>query len=240
MKKIIIYDFDGTLTPFSMPKFEILEKCGFEDGSANPEFLKMATERSRSKNINMYEALYEVYFEAIKKSGFKLTDDNFALGSNNVTYNNGVPEFLKMLSENGVNNYLLSSGIRAFLRKISIVDYFKDIYATTFNYDGSEATSVDFLMSDKNKVVAVQEIQAENGLSDCSNIIYIGDGLTDYHAMEYVKKNGGTTIFVYTDPNNKDALSMQEVVTTYASADFGENSELTKKVKEECKIPILK
>ena len=58
--------------------------------------------------------------------------------------------------------------------------------------------------------------------------------------MEYVKKNGGITIFVYTDPNNKDALSMQEVVTTYASADFGENSELTKKVKEECKIPILK
>ena len=28
MKKIIIYDFDGTLTPYPMPKLEILEKCG--------------------------------------------------------------------------------------------------------------------------------------------------------------------------------------------------------------------
>ena len=25
-KKIIIYDFDGTLTPYALPKFEILEK----------------------------------------------------------------------------------------------------------------------------------------------------------------------------------------------------------------------
>ena len=30
MKKII-YDFDGTLTPFSIPRFSILEKCGYED-----------------------------------------------------------------------------------------------------------------------------------------------------------------------------------------------------------------
>jgi len=28
MKKIIIYDFDGTLTPYPLPKFEILEKSG--------------------------------------------------------------------------------------------------------------------------------------------------------------------------------------------------------------------
>lgn len=42
-KKIIIYDFDGTLTPYSLPKFEILEKSGLKDGAFNPLFFTMGT-----------------------------------------------------------------------------------------------------------------------------------------------------------------------------------------------------
>ena len=41
MKEIIIYDFDGTLTPYSLPKFEILEKSGMKDGAHNPQFLEL-------------------------------------------------------------------------------------------------------------------------------------------------------------------------------------------------------
>ena len=40
--KIIIYDFDGTLTPYAMPKFEILEKSGLNDGAYNPQFLALS------------------------------------------------------------------------------------------------------------------------------------------------------------------------------------------------------
>ena len=45
-------------------------------------------------------------------------------------------------------------------------------------------------MSDKNKVIAIKEILQKNGIDneDCSNIIYIGDGFTDYYAMDFVKK----------------------------------------------------
>lgn len=28
---IIIYDFDGTLTPYSLPQYEIIKKCGYDD-----------------------------------------------------------------------------------------------------------------------------------------------------------------------------------------------------------------
>lgn len=28
---IIIYDFDGTLTPYSLQKYEILKQCGYTD-----------------------------------------------------------------------------------------------------------------------------------------------------------------------------------------------------------------
>ena len=89
-------------------------------------------------------------------------------------------------------------------------------------------------MSDKNKVEAIKEIIRENGNKDCSNIIYIGDGLTDFYAMEYVKKNNGTTIFVFQDENSKDMQSIKEkdVVSFYAPADFSSDSKLNNYVKK--------
>lgn len=30
---ILIYDFDGTLTPYSLPQYPILKQCGYTDAS---------------------------------------------------------------------------------------------------------------------------------------------------------------------------------------------------------------
>lgn len=240
MNNIIIYDFDGTLTPYPVPKYNILEKCGIKNGIANLKFLKLAYEKTIVKNIDFYQAIYETYLEIVKDAGYKLIDDNFILGSNKVVYNNGVTYFLEMLSKNNIDNYLLSSGIKVYLDNTSISSYFKDIYATTFCYDNDEITGIDFLMSDKNKVIAIKDILNKHGQSvyNCSNIIYIGDGLTDYYAMEYIKKHGGTSIFVYKNPNSKDVLAMKQkdVVTIYTKANFSENSNLDRYVKKICKI----
>lgn len=241
MKKIIIYDFDGTLTPYSLPKFEILEKSGMKDGAYNPLFLELSQKRAKDENIDLYKAIYDIYFEIIKNADFKLIDENFSLGYDNVEYNNGVIEFLNMLHQNNISNYLLSSGLKVFLEKISISSYFKEIYATMFTYNKDyEAIGIEFLMSDKNKVIAIKEILNKNNIDneDCSNIIYIGDGFTDYYAMEYIKEHGGTSIFVYQDLDSKDMQSIKEenVVDFYTKADFSQNSELYNYVKKICKI----
>lgn len=241
MKKIIIYDFDGTLTPYALPKFEILEKSGLRQGAYNPKFLELAQKKAKNENIDLYRAMYYTYFEIIKSAGFKLTDENLSLGYDNVTYNKGIKEFLELLYKNNIDNYLLSSGIKVFLEKVSVSSYFKEIYATifTYNQDG-EANGLEFLMNDKNKVIAIKEILKKNGLlnEDCSMIVYIGDGLTDYYAMEYVKNHGGTTIFVYQDSNSKDMQSIKEknVVDFYTQADFSQNGELYNHIKKLCKI----
>lgn len=241
MKNIIIYDFDGTLTPFPIPKYSILEKCGIKNGIANLKFLKLAYEKSITKNIDLYQAIYETYFEILKDAGYKLTDKNFILDANKVIYNNGVIDFLEMLSKNNIDNYLLSSGIKVYLENISISPYFKDIYATTFNYNNKkEITGIKYLMSDKNKVIAIKDILNKNGqnTNNCSNIIYIGDGLTDYYAMDYIKRHGGTTIFVYKNKNSKDVIAMKQkdVVSIYTKANYCKNSNLDKYVKKLCKI----
>ena len=236
MKKII-YDFDGTLTPYSLPKFKVIEKSGFKEGLMNPKFIELTKKRQQEKNIDFYSAVYEVYFDVIKKGGFKLIDDSFVLGYDETIYNKGVEYFLNMLCNNNIENYLLSSGIKVFLKKTTISKYFKEIYATVFKYDiNNEVIDIDFLMSDKNKVTAIKNIQ--NNEPDCSNIIYIGDGLTDYYAMEYVKKYGGKTIFVYLDKkaesNAKEKLN--DVVDYFVYADFSKDKELDSLIKELCEI----
>ena len=188
-KKIIIYDFDGTLTPYALPKFEILENCGLKDGAYNLKFLERANEMCKNEGIDLYTALYKTYFSIIKENGYKLIDQNFCLGASSIEYNLGVESFLKKLNTNGVKNYVLSSGIEVFLSKTKIAPLLTGIYGTTFTYNKhNEADGIKFLMSDKNKVEAIKQICKinNNNEEDCNNIIYIGDGLTDYYAMEYV------------------------------------------------------
>lgn len=241
MKKIFIYDFDGTLTPYSLPKFEILQKSGMKDGALNPMFLELSKKEAVDKNVDLYTAMYNVYFKIIKDAGLKLSDENFCLGYDNVSYNDGVVEFLNMLCDNDIDNYLLSSGIKVFLEKVSISSYFKEIYATIFTYNQNfEVNGIEFLMSDKNKVTAIQQILQKNKIKDedCSNVVYIGDGFTDYYAMKYIKEHGGTSIFVYKNFDNKDMKSIREknVCDLYFEADFSQNSKLYSYVKKMCKI----
>lgn len=234
MKKII-YDFDGTLTPFSLPKFEILEKCGMEGGASNPKFMELSREKLSQVNNDLYKAIYQTYFDIIQKNGFSLTNDNFSLGADKAIYNPGVMEFLKMLRENNVENYLLSSGLLVYLNNTKVAPLFEEIFATTFIYnEDGEVIDIDYLMSDKNKVSAVKTIVGDN----CLEVIYIGDGFTDYYAMEYIKNNGGTVIFVYNDEDNKDISIMKEknIVDLFTKADFSNDSELSRYVKKLCKI----
>lgn len=238
---IIIYDFDGTLTPEPIPKFEILEQCGINGSTTNPIFLQQVNNKINEKGIDLYQAIYEVYLESIKASTFELIDSSFILGYDKVKYNKGVKEFLNFLNKNNIKNYLLSSGIKVFLDNISISKYFTEIYATTFHYNEKmEATGIDYLMNDKNKIDAIKEIMKENNCKDCSSIIYIGDGLTDYYAMEYVSMNGGIAIFVYQNANSNEVKLMKEknIVHVYYKADYSLDSALSNYIFEKYNLKI--
>ena len=56
--------------------------------------------------------------------------------------------------------------------------------------------------------------------------------------MEYVKKNNGTTIIVYTDEESDDlkAIRNSGVVSFFAFADFSLNSSLVTYINEVCNI----
>lgn len=240
-QKIIIYDFDGTLTPYTMPKFEIIEKCGIENYFHNPIFLNTVKNKIKEKNIDTYTANYEAYLETISKNNLKLIDENFCLGADNVEYNNGVIDFLKLLVNNNVKNYILSSGIKVFLENTIVAPLFSKIYGTTFSYNNeNEATGIEYLMTDKNKVDALKEIVSENNLIDCSDVIYIGDGYTDMYAMEYITKNGGISIYVYQDEKeeleNISKMKEKNIVNLFTKADYSYGSKLNEYIRRICNI----
>lgn len=238
-KKIIIYDFDGTLTPYSMPKFEILKKCGIENYTKKVRFKLMIKARMIRKKIDLYTAIYELLFEVVKKSGFDLKDETFVIGAKEIEYNPGVEECISYLNDNNVDNYIVSSGIKSYLRETKISSLFKDIYATEFNYDEKGIINgIKYLMTDKNKVEAIKDIMKNNGLEDCSDIIYVGDGLTDVYAFDYVHKNGGKSIYVYQDERDSNIAKIKQrgIVDLFTKADYSLDSELSKYVINECGI----
>lgn len=238
--KIIIYDFDGTLTPFPIANFKILESCGI-DGGGTKLINVRAKELAQEENIGIYDAIYKLFIEVLHEKGVVLNDDNIALGSDEVIYNNGVGDYLKYVYEKGIKNYIVSSGIKVFLERTKYSEYFAEIFATTFKYDeNGEAYTVDYLMSDVKKVDAIKEVLRLNNISDddCSRIIYIGDGFTDVNAMEYVKNNGGISIFVYNDEEINESYHFMEkgYVNFCAYADYSLDGELVNYIKNVCNL----
>ena len=230
MDKIILYDFDGTLTPYAWTKFGVLEECGLEGGAYNPDFIRMVRERTAHDQSDPYSALWKVYLELLEEKGFALTDENFGIGAPELEYNPGVKKFLTRLKDKGVKNYVTSSSLKVFLEQTQVAPLFEKIFATEFSYnDRGIAEGVEFLMNEQTKVEVIEKILDENGLGEnLDSVIYVGDGLTDIPAMEYVKNRGGETIFVQSKYNEVNVGDIRETnaITLSAVADFSEGSEV--------------
>lgn len=197
----------------------------------NPRFKEIAQARSKNDSIGLYEAMFMVTFDAVRSLGLEPTDQNITLGAESRSYNPGVEEFLHHLQEQGVKNYILSSGSKTYLERTVVAPYFDSIYASTFTYDDAgSAVGTEFVMTIPNKAKVLEKIaQVVNGdKDDCSGIVYIGDGFSDLHAMEFIREHGGRNILVYLDINSKDVARMREagVVDYFAPADFGRGGEL--------------
>lgn len=74
------------------------------------------------------------------------------------------------------------------------------------------------------------------------NMIYIGDGITDVPCMKLTKTNGGYSIAVYQEGQRAkvEDLLQHERVDFIALADYSENSEIDKVVKDMiCKMAMV-
>lgn len=199
---ILIYDFDGTLTPYSMPQYEVLKQSGYDD-----ERLINKMDELSSQYKTMYNIYYKCYETILAENNIPMTRENICKGAKNVKYNKGVEEYFKYFqSDNtGIKHYVVTSGIQEYVEETTISKYLNGIYGSTYNKNGEVFEKINFLLNDTKKVDIIKSIQEENG--GTNDVIYFGDGLTDGCAFEYVHNIGGKSIFVL---SNKSSVQSYE------------------------------
>lgn len=218
---IIIYDFDGTLTPYSFPKYQILKECGYDE----IKFKIKIAQLKQEKNYNLYEAFYEGLFQILKEQKLFITPDILYKGVENTEWNPGVLKYFKKFSNKKIKHYVVTAGLEDYVKRTPINKYLETVLGTTMKKDYYQ---IESLVTDKEKPKLIEKILSLEESVD-KNIIYIGDGFTDRYAFRYVHELGGKTIYL---SNNKEtdenylALKKIGIIDECFSPDYSENTDL--------------
>ena len=150
-----------------------------------------------------------------------------------------------------VEHYIISSGLREIIEGSSIRDEFKEIYASEFYYDEDgrpvwPKLAVNFTAKTQfvyriNK--GVLDVSDDKTLNDSmpddskrvpfTNMIYMGDGLSDVPCMKMMRAYGGQAIAVYQESNRlgvEDLMAKGRVDFIF-KADYSEGTPLDLTVK---------
>lgn len=210
-KAINIFDFDGTLTTETWPKFWVwVEKFGY-DGTRRNDKLEYALAEYRKNHIGSpFETFYGFFNDLLYKNNQTLTLNELMSGEQYIRYSPGLMEYLK---KSFSYNYIISSGIVDFLNNLQIANFFSGIYGVSLTYNSkNRITGFGKIMTDDDKIKSIQEILSNNSLQTCQNVYYIGDGYSDKAAMTFVHNNGGKAIFVYHSDTNDKLLDDNKIV----------------------------
>lgn len=237
-KSINIFDFDGTLTTETWPKFWVwAKKFGFSGEARNDELEKALAEYRKIHTGNALETFFGFFNDLLAENKETITYEELMEGEEYIRYNPGV---IKFLQRSLAKNYIVSGGLKEFLQNLKTARYFEDIYGTPVRQNGDRLiTGIGEVMTDDKKILAIQDILRSNGRkeNDCRNVYYVGDGYSDEEAMRFVHGNGGKAVFVH-QPNTSDelyhynnkiyeTLNVDGIVDFCLVADYNEGSELS-------------
>ena len=247
----ILYDFDKTLATDDMQNFSFIPSLGMETSEFWGETQKFSN-KTGMENILAY--MY-MMIEKAKEKGIYLTKDYLNKLGKDVKFFDGVTQWFKRINTYGeelgvkVEHYILSSGTKEIIEGTSIAKEFKEIYACEFLFnDEGYATwpkiainytaKTQFLFRVSKGALNSRDDVGVNTRTESrrvpfSNIIYIGDGLTDIPCMTLVKERGGKSIAIYPKGKKDKVFPLFEEnrVNYICKGDYSVNSDLDKIVK---------
>ena len=255
MKKPIVaimYDFDKTLCTRDMQEYTFIPSVGMQPN----EFWSHTAEVAAEQTMDSILTYMYCMVETAHQSGNPLTRETLVKCGKDIEYHPGVEGWFERINryaaEAGVEveHYVLSSGLKEIIEGTSIAKYFKRIYACEFLYKDGQAYWPKMAVNYTNKTQFVYRINKgvldinndtdlNNSRPDSekrvffSNMIYIGDGLTDVPCMKLVKSEGGHSIAIYQKNQEEKAapLLRHERVDWMFEADYREGSELDNTMK---------
>jgi phosphoserine phosphatase len=250
----IVYDFDGTLTPQPMQDYTVLPELGVEPARF---WADVDAEAERTGGDPMLTYL-RLLLERMHERGRPISRQALRRLGARIRYFPGVdswyPRIADYLDQRGgvrLRNYILSAGQREILEGIAIRHHFARIFASEYFFDErgiatfpnrvvNDATKTQYLFRINKGIEDVRHSINTHMPEDArpvpfSNMLYIGDGMTDVPGMTVTKKNGGYAAAVYRPDDADGRRVCQELLEAgridfHAPADFRAGSLLERRV----------
>ena len=248
----IMYDFDKTLCTRDMQEYTFIPSVGMEPS----EFWGHTAEVAAAETMDSILTYLYCMVEKAHQTGNPLTRESLVACGKDIEYHPGVEGWFERINRYAedagveVEHYVLSSGLKEIIEGTSIAKYFKRIYACEFLYKDGQAYWPKMAVNYTNKTQFVyrinkgvldinNDVDLNNSRPDSekrvffSNMIYIGDGLTDVPCMKLVKQSGGHSIAIYSSGQQHKAapLLKHERVDWMFEADYSEGSDLDQTMK---------
>ena len=248
----IMYDFDKTLCTKDMQDYGFIPRLNLKPY----EFWEKANVFGEAQQMDSILSYLYTMIEEKKKQGLPITRESLKKSGEEIVLYQGVKDWFERVNLYGaaqgvvVEHYVISSGLKEIIEGSGIADKFKKIYACEFLYDDNgEALWPKAAVNYTNKTQFVyrinkgvldvsNDIDLNRSMPDdskrvpFSNMIYIGDGLSDVPCMKMMKSYGGWAIAVYQENNKSkvEELLLSDRVDFIFPADYRESSDLNKTI----------
>ena len=248
-----LYDFDKTLCTTDMQNYAFIPSLGMTPA----EFWAEANGFGQSNRIDGILAYMYTMIRESERRNCPFTRRDLVEKGRGIVLYPGVQDWFQRINAFGeaqgvqVEHYIISSGLREIIEGSSISGEFKEIYASEFYYDEQgrpvwPKLAVNFTAKTQfvyriNK--GVLDVSDDKTLNDSmpddskrvpfTNMIYVGDGLSDVPCMKMMRAYGGQAIAVYQEGNRQgveDLLAKGRVDYMFP-ADYSEGTALDQTAK---------
>lgn len=248
-----LYDFDKTLCTTDMQDYAFIPSLGMTPA----EFWAEANGFGRENRMDGILAYMHTMIREAEKKNLPFTRADLVEKGRGIVLFPGVADWFSRINAYGaeqgvaVEHYVISSGLREIIEGSSISGEFKEIYASEFYYDETGkpvwpklavnfTAKTQFVYRINKGVLDVSNDRDLNAsMPDDSkrvpftNMIYMGDGLSDVPCMKMMRSYGGQAIAVYQESNRpgvEDLLAKGRVDFMFP-ADYSAGTALEMTVK---------
>ncbi|MBE6918359.1 MAG: haloacid dehalogenase-like hydrolase [Ruminococcaceae bacterium] len=249
----LLYDFDKTLCTQDMQNYAFIPSLGMKP----QDFWQEANTFGWREHMDGILAYMYTMLRKSKEKGLSLRREALVEMGRSIVLFPGVKEWFSRINAFGesqgveIEHYILSSGLREIIEGSGISHEFREIYASEFYYDETGTPvwpKLDVNFTAKTQFVyrinkGVLDVANDRDLNASmpddskrvpfTNMIYVGDGLSDVPCMKMMRSYGGQAIAVY-QPESRTAveeLLARGRVDFIFPADYREGTDLDTTVK---------
>lgn len=249
-----LYDFDKTLCTTDMEDYAFIPSLGYTPA----EFWGRANAFGWENRMDGLLAYMYTMIQECAAQNIKLDRAFLNHCGESIQLFPGVREWFALINAFGeslgvqVEHYVISSGLREIIEGSGIAQEFREIYACEFYYnENGDACwpKLDVNFTNKTQFVyrinkGILDVSRDKELNDSmpddskrvpfTNMIYMGDGLSDVPCMKMMRAYGGQAIAVYQASNRQgvEKLLADGRVDFIFPADYREGMELDRTVRD--------